>query len=266
MIDDDSLKSGRDRRVAVSLALGATQGMSLKTPPFFDAIDARTKEEQVAAFIREGIISGRFPRGAHLKQQEIADSLNLSITPVREALKLLEAEGYVASGSYRGATVAPFDPSASEEILQLRITLESQLVATAARKITTEQIATLKTLADDFERAAKKRESIAARALNYRWHFFMYEIAELPQTLHFVQVLWARYPFDLIHHVEGRVSRAADEHTALLEQLIQGDLPGAMLTMRRHIEAGWSELRDHMKKAEVAAPEKKLTSRSKRKS
>jgi DNA-binding GntR family transcriptional regulator len=221
------------------------------------SIDFRTKEEQVAAFIREGIISGRFPRGAHLKQQEIADLLKLSITPVREALKLLEAEGYVTGGSYRGTTVAPFDPSASEEILQLRITLESQLTAAASRKITTDQIAALKTLAEEFERAAQTRESISSRALNYRFHYYLYEIAELPQTLHFVQVLWARYPFDLIHGISGRVSRAADEHTALLEQLIQGDVSGAMLTMRRHIEAGWSELREQLKTPEAAAAAKK---------
>jgi DNA-binding GntR family transcriptional regulator len=227
--------------------------------PAFEMIDGRTKENQVAAYIREGIISGRFPRGAHLKQQEIADSLKLSITPVREALKLLEAEGYLTAGSYRGSTVAPFDPSTSEEILHLRITLESQLFAAAARKITTDQIAAIKAMADDFERAASAHESIAARALNYRLHFFMYEIAELPQTLHFVQVLWARYPFDLIHGISGRVSRAAEEHTALLNQLIQGDLSGAMLTMRQHIEQGWSELRDHLKKTDTANATKNST-------
>jgi DNA-binding GntR family transcriptional regulator len=210
-------------------------------------INYRTKEGQVAAFLREGIISGRYPRGTHLKQQEIADLLKLSITPVREALKLLEAEGYLTGDSYRGAMVVPFDPSASEEILKLRITLESQLVEGTSRKITSAQIAELKKLAEDFENAARTQESISARALNYRFHLFMYDIADLPQTLHFVQVLWARYPFDLIHGISGRASRAADEHADLLQNLIQGDVAGAMLTMRRHIEEGWSELRTNFK-------------------
>jgi DNA-binding GntR family transcriptional regulator len=89
-------------------------------------MEYRTKEEQVADHLREGIISGRLPRGARLKQTEIAQELKISITPVREALKLLEAEGYLASDSYRGATVAPFDVGASTEILKLRITLETQ--------------------------------------------------------------------------------------------------------------------------------------------
>ena len=61
-------------------------------------VDNRTKEEQVADFLREGIISGKYPRGSRLKQAEIAEQLGLSITPVREALKLLEAEGYVSGG------------------------------------------------------------------------------------------------------------------------------------------------------------------------
>ena len=55
-------------------------------------MDYRTKEEQVADYLRERIISGVFPRGSRLKQAEIADQLKLSITPVREALKLLVAE------------------------------------------------------------------------------------------------------------------------------------------------------------------------------
>jgi len=62
-------------------------------------LDFRTKEEQVADYLREGIISGMFPRGSRLKQAEIAEKLQLSITPVREALKLLEAEGYVTGNS-----------------------------------------------------------------------------------------------------------------------------------------------------------------------
>ena len=94
----------------------------------------RTKEEQVADYLREGIIAGRFPRGARLKQQEIATLLQTSITPVREALKLLAAEGYVAGDSYRGAIVAPFDVSASQETLSLRILLETQLVAEAVSR------------------------------------------------------------------------------------------------------------------------------------
>lgn len=205
-------------------------------------MEYRTKEEQVADFLREGIIAGRFPRGGRLKQLEIAKLLQTSITPVREALKLLAAEGYVVGDSYRGATVAPFDISASSEMMHLRILLETQLVRAAVEKAGAAEIEDLRALAAEFERAVAAQENEAARAANYRFHRRIFEIPKLPQTLHFVQVLWARYPFDLINKVKGRVSRAAEEHDELLKAFIARDSAAAMLATRRHIESGWTEL------------------------
>lgn len=231
-------------------------GSPAPPPPSTDGRDGtmeyRTKEEQVADYLREGIISGRLPRGTRLKQQEIAQQLKISITPVREALKLLEAEGYIASDSYRGATVVPFDIGTSTEILKLRIMLETQLVESTARNLTADNIGELKALADQFEAAARAGDSKLARGVNYRFHRRIYDFANLPQTLHFVQVLWARYPFDVINRVEGRASRAADEHAELLRNFIEGDAAGAMLTMRRHIESGWNEFRASVETREVA--------------
>jgi DNA-binding GntR family transcriptional regulator len=206
-------------------------------------MEFKTKENKVADYLREGIIAGRFPRGARLKQQELAVMLNTSITPVREALKLLEAEGYVLGDSYKGAVVAPFDIEASNEMLNLRILLETQLVRGAVEHATTNDIAELKRLAGSFSQAIEAGDNEAARAANYRFHQRMFEIAKLPQTLHFVQILWARYPFDVINRVMGRISRAAVEHDKILDAFIGGDTAGAMLATREHIEAGWQELR-----------------------
>ncbi len=203
----------------------------------------KTKEEQVADWLREGIIAGRFARGARLKQQEIATLLNTSITPVREALKLLEAEGYVAGDSFKGAVVATFDIDTSSEVLNLRILLETQLVKCAVERASTSDIAELRLMASEFARAFEAGDNETARAANYRFHHRMFAIAAMPQTLHFVQILWARFPFDLINQLKGRVSRAADEHDDMLAAFIAGDAAAAMLATRQHIEAGWIELR-----------------------
>jgi DNA-binding GntR family transcriptional regulator len=206
-------------------------------------MDFRTKEEQVADFLREGIISGAFPRGSRLKQAEIAERLQLSITPVREALKLLEAEGYVTGDSYRGVSVSPFDASASEEVLELRLVLESRLLRGTAERLTAQDFTTLRALADEFEQAFNVGDRAAARGVNYRFHRHLYSLADMPQTLHFVQILWARYPFDLINAVEGRGKEAAKEHDEILRALLDGDVSAAMLAMRKHIESGWSLLK-----------------------
>lgn len=206
-------------------------------------MEYRTKEEQVADYLRERIISGFYPRGSRLKQAEIAEQLHLSITPVREALKLLAAEGYVSGDSYRGARVVPFDPSASAEILQLRLMLEAQLVRGAVEKATSRDIQELRALAKEFEKAFDSGDRAAARGINYRFHRRMYDIAALPQTLHFVQILWARYPFDLINAVAGRGKHAVEEHDDILAAFAQGDVTSAVLAMRQHIESGWSLLK-----------------------
>jgi DNA-binding GntR family transcriptional regulator len=206
-------------------------------------MDYRTKEEQVADYLRERIISGVYPRGSRLKQAEIAEALRLSITPVREALKLLEAEGYVSGDSYRGARVVPFDASASGEILQLRLVLEAQLVRAAVEKCTAKDITELRALADEFEKAFASGDRATARGINYRFHRRLYDIAKMPQTLHFVQILWARYPFDLINAVEGRGKDAVKEHDEILHAVTTGDASAAMLAMRRHIESGYEVLK-----------------------
>ena len=206
-------------------------------------MDYRTKEEQVADYLRERIISGVYPRGSRLKQAEIAEQLHLSITPVREALKLLAAEGYVNGDSYRGARVMPFDASASGEILTLRLLLEAQLVRGAVEKATAHDIAELRSLGEEFATAFETGERATARGINYRFHQRMYDIAGMPQTLHFVQILWARYPFDLINAAADRGKDAIAEHEEILRAFTASDVSAAMLAMRKHIESGWSVLK-----------------------
>jgi len=206
-------------------------------------LDYRTKEEKVADYLREGIISGAYPRGSRLKQADLAEQLNLSITPVREALKLLEAEGYVNRDSYRGASVVPFDPGASGEILQLRLLLEAQLIQAAVDRVTTQDLVELDALETQFEKAFAEGDRATARGINYRFHRRLYDVAALPHTQHFVQILWARYPFDVINAVEGRGQRAAEEHRLILDALAARDASAAIRAMRTHIESGWTVLK-----------------------
>lgn len=205
-------------------------------------MEYRTKEDYVAEFLREGIISGRFKRGARLKQAEIAEQLGLSITPVREALKLLEAEGYTERESHHGVTVAQFDRDSSEDVLGLRVLLEQRLVSAAVVHMTEPALAMLQDIEATFERSVAAGDRTSTRGINYRFHKQLYSQAQLPQSLHFVQVLWAKYPFDLINVVKGRTQRAVQEHRALLRFVVARDAEGAAEAVRRHIEEGWIEL------------------------
>lgn len=204
----------------------------------------QTKEEMVADYLREGIISGQFPRGLKLKQAEIAEMIGTSITPVREAIKLLEAEGFILGTSHRGAIVAPFDIDATEEIVDLRVTLECKLALRAMERLTTEQVEELRALQAQLEEAAAKGDRDAARSINYRFHEVLYLAAELPQTLRFVRALWARYPFDLINKLENRIDRASTEHREMLSAILTRDEPAMLSSLRKHIRSGWDEFKE----------------------
>ena len=216
-------------------------------------MEYRTKEDYVAEFLREGIISGRFARGARLKQAEIAEQLGLSITPVREALKLLEAEGYITRESHHGVTVAQFDRDSSEEVLGLRVLLEQRLVRAAVIHMTAPVLAMLQEIEATFERAVAAGDRTSTRGINYRLHKQLYSQAQMPQSLHFVQVLWAKYPFDVINVVKGRTKRAVLEHRALLRFVVLRDAEGAAEAVRRHIEEGWIELQSTFAASSSAA-------------
>lgn len=209
-------------------------------------MEYRTKEDYVADFLREGIISGQFERGQRLKQAEIAAMMRLSITPVREALKLLEAEGYVTRESHHGVMVAPFDIDASSDVVGLRVLLEERLVRAAILHMGKKDLAELKSIEQEFEQAVASGDRTSVRGKNYRFHRYLYTQAQLPQTFHFVQILWAKYPFDVINTLGGRTSRAVQEHRALLRHLATKDADKAATAIRRHIEVGWTELRKYL--------------------
>jgi DNA-binding GntR family transcriptional regulator len=202
---------------------------------------ATTKEQQVAEFLREKILSGFFRRGQKLKQDEIAKLLDISITPVREALKLLEAQGYVVSASHRGAVVSPFHIDKAVELFELRMLLEGRLTRAAAKRIKPADLAALEELKDAIATALQEGNREVLRAANFRFHFQFYAVADQPQTLDFVRILWAKYPFDLVGIIPGRHARANAEHITFLEALKSGDRRMATQAMLAHIESNWRE-------------------------
>lgn len=217
----------------------------------------QSKEEIVAEYLREGILSGRIARGTHLKQIDVAGELAISITPVRAAFRLLEAEGYLLSETHRGVVVAPFDMQASGELMELRILLEGRLVRKAMEALDAKLHRELLAIEREFEAAIEHHDRATVRAMNYRFHSFLYGAAAQPQTLHFMQVLWAKYPFDLINVISGRPGRAAREHRAIMKAVLARDEPAALAAVRQHIQSGWEELMNHLKQAEAQASPKR---------
>lgn len=201
-----------------------------------------TKQESVAEIIRERIIIGIYDRGTKLKQADLAEELGVSITPVREALLALEAEGYVRGLPHKGLEVPDIIPEHLTEICDLRIMLERDLTAAALANMDQADLGRLLSLQQDLEAALETGDLFKVRTANYRFHFFLYEKAERPQTLHFVRVLWAKYPFTLQDVKQDRPQRMRSEHNLFLQRLQLRDHAGAVEAMVQHIRNGWREI------------------------
>jgi len=204
----------------------------------------RTKQDQVADILRERVISGVYARGTKLKQSEIAEELGVSITPVREALHILEAEGYITGLSHRGLLVPRFDPAETQEIFDLRLMLERDLTAFALPNLTPAHVEELRAFQQVVSELSRGRDRLATRTANFRFHFRLYDLADRPQTLKFVRVLWAKYPF-IYQELGGRRMRHIDEHERFLDRVAAGDREGAVEAMTDHIRSGWNDLHAH---------------------
>jgi DNA-binding GntR family transcriptional regulator len=190
-----------------------------------------SKTDLVVALIREQIITGELGAGEQLRQRDLAQRFGVSQTPVREAMRRLEAEGLLISDTHRGFTVTTPDEGPVEENFQIRAALESLGAALAAQKIDTEGLTRLQELNDRMR--ALGEDDPGYPELNREFHFTVYEHAHSPLLLSLMRLLWAS-----LHGVSkaGRPhAESARQHDEILRALRDGDADAAASRTREHI-------------------------------
>jgi len=100
----------------------------------------KTRTQLVVETLREKILSGEIKAGQPLRQAALAEELNVSRIPVREALLQLEAEGLVAFEPHKGATATELNVEQVDELFELRAMLEADLLAASIPHITDESL------------------------------------------------------------------------------------------------------------------------------
>lgn len=123
--------------------------------------DGSPAERNAYEMIRSAIVENRYEQGQRLIEQRIAEEFGLSRTPVREALRTLEAEGLVVAKKNRGARVRPMSATEVVDLYGLRIRLESYAAELAAARATDDEIAELGRAVAEFSLA---RHEVAGRA------------------------------------------------------------------------------------------------------
>ncbi|MFG3690649.1 GntR family transcriptional regulator [Micromonospora sp. NPDC047740] len=192
--------------------------------------------QAVYELMRAKIISGEFEPGGRLTEPELARTLGVSRTPVREALRLLIAEGLVDQLPTGGSRVAPLDPADIRRVYDIRARLEGLLARDACTRMTQPDLDTLTRLINLMHRL--RGDETEVLRIGREFHARIAEIAEnrwCEQLLHQIRGHVDRYR-SLSTREPGRPDQAVAEHQAIYEALASGDPDRAEHAMRLHVD------------------------------
>lgn len=196
--------------------------------------------------IREAIVEGRYAPACRLKEQWVAEELHLSRTPVREALKMLAAEGLVNIERNVGAMVRPIDRKSVVDLYELRARLESYAASRAARHRRPDQVTVLRSAIGEFE-VAIKRAAIddldAVRRVNRCNGVIHSTIVEAAEHDRLGSMLGRAVDVPLVFQAFRQFDRQQLERSNLFHRLIVdaievGDATRAERLMAEHIDQG----------------------------
>jgi DNA-binding GntR family transcriptional regulator len=199
--------------------------------------------EQVADRLRQQILARELEPGAWIDELKLCGELGISRTPLREALKVLAAEGLVTMKLRRGAYVTEMSERDVREAYQLLSLLESDAAAEVAIRATDAELAELAQLHHALEAALQDPASRDAFfAANERFHLRVLEIDGNRWRLQIVGDLRRLMKLNRHHSLfrEGRLAESLQEHRAIVEALLARDAEGCRQLVTAHFCNGLS--------------------------
>lgn len=189
--------------------------------------------------LRAMILFGDLAPGQAVTIQGLTSDLAVGMTPVREALRRLIAEGALTHQGNRRVSVPILTAESIEELGFMRKTLEPELTRRAALNMTADDLAHLRSCDDDLNRAIDQGDVGGYLTHNYRFHAFIYECANAAIMTATVDRLWLQFGPSL-RVVCGRfgTSNLPDKHMDLLNALSAGDIDCAARAMAQDVEQG----------------------------
>ncbi|WP_406678373.1 GntR family transcriptional regulator [Moorella sp. ACPs] len=200
-------------------------------------LERRPVHEQLYDFLRNAILNGEIKPGERLLQDELAKRFGISRMPVRDVLRLLEADKLVVRVPNKGVTVAEFGKEELKDTFFVRSILEREAVKLAIPNITKEDIIFLENLLQDMDKCLEEKDLKKLTKLNYKFHKAIYKGVPSQRLLDIIKNLWDNFPrYAMLSTLED-ASRSQDAHRAILEAIKKGDSEEASKLMESHILA-----------------------------
>jgi DNA-binding GntR family transcriptional regulator len=193
----------------------------------------RPLRDKVVDELRRRIIDGVYEPGDRLTEERLADDFGVSRNPVREAIRVLEAEGFLHAQPRRGAVVASLSVRDVEDLFDVRLSLETLAATLAAERAGTSGAALEKLLA----RAKTTKRTADLAALNTRFHSEICALAGNALLTGLMESLHGRLQWVYGQSLETRAADSWAEHRELADAILAGDAEAAGRAARAHVLA-----------------------------
>ena len=189
----------------------------------------------VVGSIRERILGGSYEPGERLVEAHLSTELGVSRMPVREALRVLAAEGIVTIEPRRGAMVATYSAEQVRELVEVRATLEALNAKLAAKRRDPDHIRKLEKILATGSKNSERTELAKLNEDNNAFHEALAEGAANATLRDMVRSLRERTAVIFAPHSRKRAKQNWEEHAAILRAVVAGDAELAGLLAARHV-------------------------------
>ena len=208
--------------------------------------------ELTYARLRDMVLYGHLEPGQPVTIQGLVGDLDAGMTPVREALRRLTAEGALEPQGNRRVTVPRLTPAFLEQVAFARLTIEPRLAELSAPQLTPDLIASLTALDERVNEALRVGDIPAYLESNHAFHFALYEVSGAGVLLDMARSLWLRFGPSLrvvcgLSGIEG----LPDGHVEALAAMRAGDAGALANAIRNDIAQGVEQVRDALARGAV---------------
>ncbi|MBM6399984.1 GntR family transcriptional regulator [Phycicoccus sonneratiae] len=193
--------------------------------------------DQVLAELRRRIVDGDYPPGERLTEERLAEDFGVSRNPVREALRVVEADGLVSLTPRRGAVVAAPDASTLADLFAVRASLETVAARLAAERAGADDVADLRRLLDRAREATDADDLSTVAELNSALHMRVIDITGNRWMRSISQSLYLHVHWVFKRGAAQRAPHSWEEHIRLVDAIAAGDPDAAEAVAREHVDA-----------------------------
>ena len=202
--------------------------------------------EDVARYVRKRIFDGTYAAWQYIRLDQLAVELGVSVTPVREALFVLSAEGLLSQQPRRGFMVVAVTGRDLTDVANVQAHIGGELAARAAVNITDEQLRELEKIQTELEEAYASDDVDSAVRLNHEFHKAINVAADSPKLAQLMSQITRYAPESVFPTISGWPDQSTEHHRKLLAALESRDEDLARTAMSEHLAAGAAPLIDHL--------------------